>query len=114
MIDPKETQRNEAPPPVVIEQVIADDRIVFGDGCEEKKGVKGKGRGEPPPATSPLDTRHSTLYLSSFLQILRLHLRDQFLRKIVQFDRQDAQCVYQPVVSKHRRNSHEQSCHRCD
>ncbi len=32
MIDPKQIHRNEVPPPVVIEQVWANDRIIFGDG----------------------------------------------------------------------------------
>jgi signal transduction histidine kinase len=31
MIDPKKIKRNEVPPPVVIEQVMAGDKIVFGD-----------------------------------------------------------------------------------
>ncbi|MDB6038340.1 MAG: putative two-component system sensor kinase, partial [Verrucomicrobiales bacterium] len=32
MIDPKQIRKNEISPPVVIEQVISDDKIVFGDG----------------------------------------------------------------------------------
>src|SRR6266849_565867 len=34
---------------------------------------------------------------SSLFQILGLHFGDEFLRKIVQLDRQDAQVVHQPV-----------------
>ena len=34
-IDPKEVQRNEVPPPVVIEQVIADDEVIFGDDSRQ-------------------------------------------------------------------------------
>jgi signal transduction histidine kinase len=33
VIDPKHVHRNDVPPPVVIEQVKADDQVVFGDGC---------------------------------------------------------------------------------
>ena len=36
VIDPKQIQRNEIPPPVVIEQVIADEEVVFGDGCSSR------------------------------------------------------------------------------
>jgi hypothetical protein len=32
MIDPKEMQRTEAAPPVVIEQVRANGEVIFGDG----------------------------------------------------------------------------------
>ncbi len=32
VIDPKAIQQNEVPPPVVIEQVIADREVIFGDG----------------------------------------------------------------------------------
>jgi signal transduction histidine kinase len=32
MVDPRTIRRNEVPPPVVIEQVIANDQVVFGDG----------------------------------------------------------------------------------
>src|SRR5439155_12129167 len=47
---------------------------------------------------------------SSLFQILGLHLGDEFLRKIVQLDRQDAQVVHQPVVTKHRGYRDEQAC----
>ncbi len=33
MIDPKEIHRNEVPPPVVIEQVKANDEVIYGDGA---------------------------------------------------------------------------------
>ncbi|HRZ55465.1 MAG TPA: two-component regulator propeller domain-containing protein [Candidatus Paceibacterota bacterium] len=33
MIDPRAIRRNEVAPLVVIEQVVADDEVVFGDGC---------------------------------------------------------------------------------
>lgn len=32
MVDPRTIRRNEVPPPVVIEQVVADEEIVYGDG----------------------------------------------------------------------------------
>lgn len=31
VVDPRTVRRNEVPPPVVIEQVLADDEVVFGD-----------------------------------------------------------------------------------
>ncbi|NLH73673.1 MAG: hypothetical protein GX456_11520 [Verrucomicrobia bacterium] len=33
MIDPRTVRRNDVPPPVVIEQVIADDEIIYGDNA---------------------------------------------------------------------------------
>jgi len=39
MIDPRTVRRNEVPPPVVIEQVMADDQVIFGDGCQSKSRV---------------------------------------------------------------------------
>src|SRR5215475_12523783 len=49
---------------------------------------------------------------SSFLlEIFSLDLRDQFLREIVQLDRQDAQVVHQPVIAKHGRNGDQQTGH---
>ena len=40
MVDPRAVRRNEVPPPVVIEQVVADGEIVFGDGCAVGAGTK--------------------------------------------------------------------------
>ena len=37
MIDPKQMQRTESAPPVVIEQVRANGEVMFGDGCGEGK-----------------------------------------------------------------------------
>ncbi len=31
MVDPRTIRRNEVPPPVVVEQVVADDEVIFGD-----------------------------------------------------------------------------------
>jgi len=36
MVDPRKVRRNDVPPPVVIEQVTADDQVIFGDGCPSK------------------------------------------------------------------------------
>ena len=36
MVDPKTIQRNEVPPPVVVEQVVADDEVMFGDGVRSQ------------------------------------------------------------------------------
>ena len=35
VIDPKAMQQTELPPPVVIEQVRANDEVVFGDGAAD-------------------------------------------------------------------------------
>jgi len=32
MVDPRTVRRNEVPPPVVIEQIVANDQVIFGDG----------------------------------------------------------------------------------
>src|SRR3954447_7795948 len=42
--------------------------------------------------------------ISLLSEVLSLHLGNEFLREIVQFDRPDAQAVDQIVVSKHRRD----------
>lgn len=36
MIDPRTVRRNDVPPPVVIEQVIADEEIIYGDGSNSE------------------------------------------------------------------------------
>jgi signal transduction histidine kinase/ligand-binding sensor domain-containing protein len=36
VIDPKEVHRNEVPPPVVLEQVKANNEVIYGDGRAEK------------------------------------------------------------------------------
>jgi signal transduction histidine kinase/ligand-binding sensor domain-containing protein len=40
MIDPRAIRRNTVPPPVVIEQVKADDQVIFGDGMKTESGVQ--------------------------------------------------------------------------
>jgi signal transduction histidine kinase len=40
VIDPRQIRRNEVPPPVVIEQVKANDRVIFGDGCPGESKVQ--------------------------------------------------------------------------
>ena len=40
-VDPKGAQRAELPPPVVIEQVRANDQVVFGDGMDWQSKVQG-------------------------------------------------------------------------
>jgi signal transduction histidine kinase len=43
MVDPRALTNNETPPPVVIEQVVADRQVVFGDSCQPKaEGAKPK------------------------------------------------------------------------
>jgi Histidine kinase/Y_Y_Y domain/Bacterial regulatory proteins, luxR family len=49
MIDPRTVRRNDVPPPVVIEQVMADDQVVFGDGCQSNsKGPEPESRVQGP------------------------------------------------------------------
>ena len=47
--------------------------------------------------------------ISLVLQVLRLHLRDQVLREVVQAYREDAQVVNEPVVGEHGGNGHYQA-----
>ena len=37
VVDPRTLKNNEVPPPVVIEQVVANGAVVFGDGIDESK-----------------------------------------------------------------------------
>ena len=59
MIDPKEMQRTESPPPVVIEQVRANGEVIFGDGCPdsspkpEARRPKADGKGGLAPNNQP-------------------------------------------------------------
>src|SRR5260370_34744458 len=39
MNDPKEIHRNGVPPPVVVEQVLADDVVVYGDDGVQRKAM---------------------------------------------------------------------------
>jgi signal transduction histidine kinase len=59
MVDPKEMQRTESVPPVVIEQVRANEEVIFGDGCakanpksEIRPAATARQRGENPKAES--------------------------------------------------------------
>jgi signal transduction histidine kinase/ligand-binding sensor domain-containing protein len=64
VIDPKEMRRTELPPPVVIEQVRANEQVVFGDGARDTREVrrsKVEGRSEEPDAG---ESRHSVLRLA--------------------------------------------------
>jgi ligand-binding sensor domain-containing protein len=40
VVDPKEMQQTESPPPVVIEQVRANGKVIFGDGMGSQSGVQ--------------------------------------------------------------------------
>lgn len=57
MVDPRAIQRNMVPPPVVIEQVKADEVIVYGDGIcmEGRSGVRAR------PHADELDRTASTV-----------------------------------------------------
>jgi signal transduction histidine kinase/ligand-binding sensor domain-containing protein len=66
VIDPKAIEQNEVPPPVVIEQVIADDEVIFGDGIAppakaRRENVKHRpsaaATADPPTARSRLPLR---------------------------------------------------------
>ncbi len=48
MVDPRPIRRNEVPPPVVIEQVKANDKIVYGDGIGplKRSGVEARPQAE--------------------------------------------------------------------
>lgn len=50
MIDPKLIQHSEVPPPVVIERIIADDEVIFGDGFNQTKPM---GHGENSTIATP-------------------------------------------------------------
>src|SRR3954469_7198507 len=54
--------------------------------------------------TSELRWEKRLMKSRSFFEIFRFHLRHQFLRKVVQLDRQDPQVVHEPVVTEHRGN----------
>src|SRR5262245_45272372 len=41
-------------------------------------------------------------YPSILLEIFRLHFRHKLLREVIQFDRQHAQVMHEPVVAEHR------------
>ena len=69
VIDPKEMRRAEVPPPVVIEQVRANGRVVFGDGARAESTVHSpQSTVHPPPlrygaAGSPRSAVHPVLRL---------------------------------------------------
>lgn len=42
MIDPASIERNDVPPPVVIEQVVVDGQIVYGDGGKDRTPAGGE------------------------------------------------------------------------
>jgi signal transduction histidine kinase len=72
VIDPREMQRAELPPPVVIEQVRANEQVVFGDGARgggEGRSAKAEGRSAKAEVGSAeaeaADSRHSVLRLAS-------------------------------------------------
>jgi signal transduction histidine kinase/ligand-binding sensor domain-containing protein len=68
MIDPKEMQRTESPPPVVIEQVKANEGIVFGDGTtneDEKPEIEGQRLQLPPGHARVLEIHYTANCLSA-------------------------------------------------
>jgi len=96
MIDPRTVRRNEVPPPVVIEQVMADDQVIFGDGCQSKiQSLVPTNIPAPPPST--LDPRHSGLRLAAGrARVLEIHYtgnsfaapnRMRFKYRLVGYDR---------------------------
>src|ERR1017187_8204673 len=52
--------------------------------------------------------------MNSILKVLGFHFGNHFLREVVQLDREGAQIVSEPVVTKHRRNRDKQSGNRRD
>jgi len=61
VIDPKHVHRNEVPPPVVIEQVQADDQVVFGERGAQGRAVQGAPFGLSP-AGKPAAGRSQALH----------------------------------------------------
>jgi signal transduction histidine kinase/ligand-binding sensor domain-containing protein len=59
MIDPRTIRRNDVPPPVVIEQVKADEEVIFGDGVRPPPpGSALASRASPSPVDQPSTLNH--------------------------------------------------------
>ena len=69
MIDPRNIHRNEVPPPVVIEQVLADNQVVLGDGRPSRPGDASRG-----PRLSPTMPEANVLRLApGRARVLEIH-----------------------------------------
>jgi signal transduction histidine kinase len=96
MVDPRTVRRNEVPPPVVIEQVMADDQVIFGDGC--LPSIQGlESTVIPAPQPSTLGPRPSAVRLAAGrARVLGIHYtgnsfaapnRMRFKYRLVGYDR---------------------------
>ncbi|MBI4324714.1 MAG: ATP-binding protein [Chloroflexi bacterium] len=70
VIDPAKATKNEVPPPVVIEQVLADDEIIYGDGAvlENPQSAIRNPQSEVASATTSRNTPHATRFSASTVQ----------------------------------------------
>jgi signal transduction histidine kinase/ligand-binding sensor domain-containing protein len=83
-IDPKEMMRTEKPPPVVIEQIKANGKVVFGDGRKERAEIvtvaQAQGSGLqatvlPSPSAEGVSSHHSEHHDQAGLRLAPGHGR---------------------------------------
>ena len=68
VIDPKAIQDNKIPPPMVIEQVLVNDEIIFGDGAITRTNMARKAR------NSTIETHNSKLHLPpGRVRVMEIH-----------------------------------------
>ena len=72
VIDPRAVRRNEVPPPVVIEQVRADDELIFGDGMESEAQGKDSEPAVPEPDNRRSSSNHHRL-AAGRARVLEIH-----------------------------------------
>ena len=64
VIDPRAIRQNDVPPPVVIERVVADGQVVYGDGVPAPVPAPKTRNAKPDPAASRPEPRTAILRLS--------------------------------------------------